>query len=139
MHQHLQVAETAYRAAALPPLPIRIALPSGLLCGAAVAVAGRYESNGIYWLLQITGAVLLVTAAVGLVIGARRRRGLTGFRGPVRKDFQAHLVSALALLTVAMLRAPGMDWIWVGCGIAVGALVFVSLWKPQRFERRLVR
>ncbi|WP_225728399.1 MULTISPECIES: hypothetical protein [unclassified Nocardia] len=128
--QHLRTAEDAYRAAALPSLPMRIVVPVAVMIGGAVAVSGQYSGNGVIRLSYWIGAVVLAICAIGLVQRARHRRGLTGLRGPAREALTAQLTCALAVLTLAIVAPAGMGLYFIGAGVVIGVVAGVLLRKP---------
>ncbi|WP_147139632.1 hypothetical protein [Nocardia ninae] len=129
--QQLQTADSAYRAAALPTLPPRIALPCAVMIGAAVALSGQHSANGLIQLSYWISAVALAAGAVGLTVRARRQRGLTGLRGPARTALTTLLTCALSLLTIAICAGPGMGWIYLGLGVVVGVVAAAVLRRPR--------
>ncbi|RDI68436.1 hypothetical protein [Nocardia pseudobrasiliensis] len=129
--QHLQTADTAYLASASPIMPLVVAVPGGVMMGAAVALIGQYSANGVVRLLYWAGAIALAAAAVGLIRWVRRRRGLFGVRGPVREENRALLASALAMLVIGLCSGPGLGGIYLGLGVVVAVFTAVALYKPR--------
>lgn len=131
VQQHLEAADAAYRASVVPRLPAWAVVACGALTGTAVALSGQYSPDGTIRALYLIAAVLLAAAAAALFLGIRRRRGLTGFRGPAREEAATLLTAAIALFVCALSASAEFRWIYVGLGVAAAVLVTVALWRRQ--------
>ncbi|WP_222595278.1 hypothetical protein [Nocardia ninae] len=129
--EHLQTADVAYRAAAMPKLPTWVVVACGVLAGAAVALSGQHSSDGRVRALFVVGAALMVAAGIGLFLWARRRQGLDGIRGPARDDLVTMLVCLVPVFMVAVDPAPYFRWLYVGVGVVEGVLIMAMLGRRQ--------
>ncbi|MFJ4842518.1 hypothetical protein [Streptomyces sp. NPDC088746] len=130
--KNLAAARTSYEASVTPALPAWAPPLCGLMVGGGVALAGIGAESA--W-VRVAGVVV----GVGLALGARAllnriraRRGVTGVRGPAARTQSTLVVAGAAYVIGAMNATPQTRWVFLGMGVVVGAIVWVSLAKKVR-------
>ena len=99
-----------------------------------MALFGASNNGWVHAAAFVVG-VLLVLAAGALPHILRKRAGLYGYRGQVRRDNQVFLICAVVLAVVGLNATATLSTIFVGIGAFVAIAYFLVLrgrfWTPR--------
>ncbi|MFT9821186.1 hypothetical protein [Lysinibacillus sp. NPDC056185] len=125
----LEQARQSYRASVEPRLPAWAPPICGFLVGAAIALGGLSPSPR--WLKAVTIAVgvLLALAADQILARIRARQGVTGLRGPARRERSSTVNAFVVILICAMAVSSDLRWMWAGLGLVVFLYTWFTLKK----------
>lgn len=125
--QQATEARDAFRHSSRPPLALVPSLVSAFAAGAGVALLGASPSSG--WVKAGTFVVglLLVTAAFAGPDIVRRRSGLHGHRGQVKRDNTVFLICGVVLAMAGLNATEVLSAIFVGVGVFVAIAYFLLL------------
>lgn len=125
--QQAAEARDAFRHSSRPPLALLPSLALALAAGVGVALLGASPSSG--WLKVATFVVglLLVTAAFAVPDMLRKRSGLHGYRGQVKRDNLVFLICGVVVGMAGLNTTAALSVIFVGVGVFVAIVYFLLL------------
>ena len=132
--QQAAEARDAFRHSSRPPLALVPSLISALAAGVGVAMVGASPSSG--WVKAATFVVGLLLVAVAFAVPAilRKRSGLHGHRGQVKRDNTVFLICGVVLAMAGLDTTEALSAIFVGVGVFVAIAYFLLL--RSRFGTR---
>lgn len=139
--QQAAEARDAFRHSSRPPLALVPSLASALAAGVGVALWGASPSSGWVRAGTFVTGLLLVTVAFAVPNMLRKRSGLYGHRGQVKRENTVFLLCGVVLVMSGMSTPQelGARAIFVGVGAFVTIMYFLLLrgrfgapsWEPR--------